>query len=85
MRELVRQRVYFSLSLRRGEILGLAGLIGAGRTELGRAIFGIDRLIAGALVLGMGLGAAIALVPLVDRPTSWRCRPSRRWQSRRSW
>jgi ribose transport system ATP-binding protein len=46
-----------SLTLRRGEILGLAGLIGAGRTELARALFGIDRLVAGALTLD---GEAVA-------------------------
>jgi ribose transport system ATP-binding protein len=43
-----------SLAFRRGEILGLAGLAGAGRTELARAIFGIDRHAGGVLMLDGG-------------------------------
>jgi ABC-type sugar transport system ATPase subunit len=35
--------------LRRGEILALAGLVGSGRTDVGRALFGIDRLVAGTI------------------------------------
>ena len=38
-----------SLSLHRGEIVGLAGLIGAGRTELMRAIFGLDAVVEGSV------------------------------------
>ena len=62
-----------SFSVRRGEIVALAGLVGAGRSEVARAIFGIDRRSAGVVtvrgqVLPNGsplaaMAAGVALVP----------------------
>jgi ABC-type sugar transport system ATPase subunit len=40
-----------SFSIRRGEVLGLTGLVGAGRTETARLIFGADRLDSGSIEL----------------------------------
>jgi ribose transport system ATP-binding protein len=40
-----------SLTLHAGEILGVAGMVGSGRTELARALFGADRLEAGRVTL----------------------------------
>ncbi|MEC0256229.1 sugar ABC transporter ATP-binding protein [Paenibacillus lautus] len=38
-----------NFTLKKGEILGIAGLVGAGRTELARAIFGADRIQSGEI------------------------------------
>ncbi|WP_428029409.1 sugar ABC transporter ATP-binding protein [Ancylobacter sp.] len=52
-RGLTRHRVFrdIDFDLHRGEILGFAGLMGAGRTEVARAIFGADPLDAGTVSL----------------------------------
>ena len=48
-----RQGVFedITFSLKKGEILGFAGMMGAGRSEVMRAIFGLDRYDAGEVIL----------------------------------
>ena len=51
---LTREGVFIDISLhvRAGEIVALAGLVGSGRSEVARAIFGIDRYDAGRVTIG---------------------------------
>jgi ribose transport system ATP-binding protein len=53
IRNIVRRGVLHDISfdLYRGEILGFAGLMGAGRSELARAIFGADPIDSGAVIM----------------------------------
>jgi len=62
-----------SFSLRTGEVLGLAGLVGAGRSEVAQALFGLDPQVRGSVYLqgrpakirtpGEAIRAGIGLVP----------------------
>ena len=47
-----------SLQLRRGEVLGISGLVGAGRTELLRAVFGLNKVMCGEIRVGQFSGVA---------------------------
>jgi ribose/xylose/arabinose/galactoside ABC-type transport system permease subunit/ABC-type multidrug transport system ATPase subunit len=52
VRHLTTGRLHdINFALRRGEILGIAGLVGAGRTELARSLFGADPISSGDLLL----------------------------------
>lgn len=48
-----RMPAAITLSLRRGEILGIAGLVGSGRTEFLRAVFGLDVVEGGWIRVGL--------------------------------
>jgi rhamnose transport system ATP-binding protein len=75
VRRLTREGIFTDVSfeVRRGEIVGLAGLVGAGRSEVARAVFGVDRWDGGEVeVLGrklkpgapsLAMAAGLALVP----------------------
>jgi ribose transport system ATP-binding protein len=62
-----------SFNLRRGEVFGLGGVIGSGRTEIARALFGLDRLYNGEIYINGhktqlrsprdAINAGIALLP----------------------
>jgi ribose transport system ATP-binding protein len=75
VRKLNRKGVLHDISfeLHQGEILGLAGLVGAGRTETARAVFGADRIDSGEILIegkhveitspDSAVKAGLALVP----------------------
>ncbi|MEE4540580.1 sugar ABC transporter ATP-binding protein [Streptomyces sp. V4-01] len=75
VRRLTREGVFTDVSfeVRHGEIVGLAGLVGAGRSEVARAVFGVDRWDAGEVAVdgrplkpgspSLAMAAGLALVP----------------------
>ncbi|HBG26839.1 MAG: sugar ABC transporter [Planctomycetes bacterium GWF2_41_51] len=50
-----------SLKLHSGQVLGIAGLVGAGRSELLRCIFGLEKIRKGKIKIGLYLGPASPL------------------------
>lgn len=66
-----------TLALRRGEVLGIFGLIGAGRTELLRAIFGLD-----AVKRGLVRVATTEVAAAADRAPRRAATPAQRWLQR---
>jgi ribose transport system ATP-binding protein len=60
---MIRLMVGRDIEVDRGEVFGIAGLVGAGRSELAQAIFGIDPPLGGTLVLD---GAPLAIAGPAD-------------------
>ncbi len=52
----INKPIDVSLTLKRGEIVGIAGLLGSGRTELLRAIFGLDKIRKGEIKIASFFG-----------------------------
>ncbi len=62
-----------SFTAYRGEVLGLGGVVGSGRTAIARALFGVDRVVSGTIVLegrpvrfsspAAAIAAGLALIP----------------------
>ena len=83
VQDLAREGVFsdVSFAVRRGEIVALAGLVGAGRTEVARAIFGIDQRSSGSVRLlgkplpagdpAAAMAAGAAFVPEDRRQRAW--------------
>ncbi len=59
-----------SFNLKKGEILGFAGLMGAGRTEVARAVFGADRIESGEIYIK---GKKVSINSPQDAVDSWHC------------
>lgn len=54
-----KKPVSAGLNLRRGEVVGIAGLVGAGRTEFLRVLFGLDPIRKGKIRIGLFFGPAL--------------------------
>ena len=69
-----------SFAVHKGEILGIAGLLGAGRTEVMRAIFGADPIDAGTVTLN-GRTLTSAITKADESRLVWAIRPrtAKRW------